>query len=402
MASSALLEADIEQERRRQAALMGEEEERKLGAKRLSGSVMDAFEQLREDKAIMKEKGGDSEAEEGVSASYFRLRNRLSSRTMQRVRGERSDSVGGEMWKAREKHIFVLSNAGKPVYSRYGDESHLSSLFGMLQAILSRTDDKLRSVRAGQHEIVFLVRNPLFLISVTKSGEPTEYIEKQLSYIHGYILFHMTAKSLNDIFRRKASYDLRGLLGGTAGFESLLKMSHDTSSVMFEAPRSLRLSTDVRSAATDVLLSVKQTNLIYAVLLADSALVTLVSPKKHPMANSDLLLLINFVNSTQQLRSQETWTPLCLPGFNDQGFLNAYAAFISTNVSLFLISAENTLEQFHYSSECKNKIASELGRMGTLDAIEKALLKPLYGPPDFVSAGGASETFATHTRAPPQ
>ena len=410
--SAVALAADIEQERRTQAMLLGEEEERKVGARRLSSSVKAAFQNIaggeENQKGFETSSGWENpenhtgeEKDDAVdrrnSAEYLRVRkNRLSSRTMSRIRGERKDSVGGDTWRKRDKHIFVLSNAGKPVYSRYGDESHLSSLFGMLQAILSRTEEKLKNVRAGEHEIVFLVRNPLFLVAVARTGEPTAYLERQLSYIHSYILFHMTAKSLNDIFRRNASYDLRGLLGGTSGFESLLHMAHATCSLSLEAPPSLRIPVDVRSAATDVLMSVKQTNLIYAVLLADSCLVTLISPKRHPMTNSDLLLLINFVNSTQQLRSQETWTPLCLPGFNDQGFLNAYAAFLSENVCLFLISAENTLEQFHYSSECKTKISNRLRKTGTLASIEAVLKQSVYGPSEFVPARSPSTSFQAH------
>ena len=50
----------------------------------------------------------------------------------------RKDSVDSDRWRCRRKHIFILTNAGKPVYARYGDESVLSSLFGVVQALLAR------------------------------------------------------------------------------------------------------------------------------------------------------------------------------------------------------------------------------------------------------------------------
>jgi hypothetical protein len=40
-------------------------------------------------------------------------------------------------WRAHKKHVFILSSSGKPVYSRYGDEDHHSSLLGLVQAFLS-------------------------------------------------------------------------------------------------------------------------------------------------------------------------------------------------------------------------------------------------------------------------
>mmetsp|Transcript_53083 Transcript_53083/g.88242 ORF Transcript_53083/g.88242 Transcript_53083/m.88242 type:complete len:107 (+) Transcript_53083:80-400(+) len=44
-------------------------------------------------------------------------------------------------WVSKEKHMFVLSSAGKPIYTRHGDESKLSSLMGVIQAIISFIKD---------------------------------------------------------------------------------------------------------------------------------------------------------------------------------------------------------------------------------------------------------------------
>lgn len=38
-----------------------------------------------------------------------------------------------ERWQRKKKHIFVFSNAGKPIFSRYGDESDISDFFGVMQ-----------------------------------------------------------------------------------------------------------------------------------------------------------------------------------------------------------------------------------------------------------------------------
>jgi hypothetical protein len=44
-------------------------------------------------------------------------------------------------WRSRRKHYFVLSSAGKPIYSRYGDDSIISGYMGVIQAIISFFED---------------------------------------------------------------------------------------------------------------------------------------------------------------------------------------------------------------------------------------------------------------------
>ena len=59
-------------------------------------------------------------------------------------------------WRRRKKHFLVLSNAGKPIYSRYGDEFRLAGFAGIVQAIMSFVEnegDKIRVIRAGSHQV---------------------------------------------------------------------------------------------------------------------------------------------------------------------------------------------------------------------------------------------------------
>jgi len=58
----------------------------------------------------------------------------------------------------RDKHIFVLSSAGKPIFSRHGDEQQLAPLMGVIQAIISFSQeaasgsvgDVIRSIQTGK------------------------------------------------------------------------------------------------------------------------------------------------------------------------------------------------------------------------------------------------------------
>lgn len=61
--------------------------------------------------------------------------------------------MSSEAWRSHRKHVFVLSEAGKPIYTRYGSEEALSSSMGVMMALVSFVEaDKniIRSIHAGQ------------------------------------------------------------------------------------------------------------------------------------------------------------------------------------------------------------------------------------------------------------
>lgn len=67
----------------------------------------------------------------------------------------RDEDVTAESWRAHRKHVFVLSEAGKPIYSRYGNEEALSSTMGVMMALVSfiqSGDNSIRSIYSGRME----------------------------------------------------------------------------------------------------------------------------------------------------------------------------------------------------------------------------------------------------------
>jgi len=55
--------------------------------------------------------------------------------------------VSSPTWYGRRKHVFILSQSGKPVYSRYGSEEKLVNLFGIMQALVSIIEDSKDELR---------------------------------------------------------------------------------------------------------------------------------------------------------------------------------------------------------------------------------------------------------------
>lgn len=64
----------------------------------------------------------------------------------------KEEDVTSETWRKHRKHVFVLSEAGKPIYTRYGTEEALSTTMGVMMALVSFVEAEkniIRSIRAG-------------------------------------------------------------------------------------------------------------------------------------------------------------------------------------------------------------------------------------------------------------
>lgn len=75
---------------------------------------------------------------------------------VQAVVREKEEDVTSETWRSHKKHVFVLSEAGKPIYTRYGSEEALSSTMGVMMALVSFVEaDKnvILSIHAGHRHV---------------------------------------------------------------------------------------------------------------------------------------------------------------------------------------------------------------------------------------------------------
>ncbi|KAJ3092649.1 Vacuolar fusion protein mon1b [Quaeritorhiza haematococci] len=237
-------------------------------------------------------------------------------------------------WSQHKRHFFVLSSAGKPIYSRYGDESKLSSLMGVIQAIVSffeSEDDTIRSITAGSHKFVFSIKGPLYMLAVSSAGEPEAQLREQLGYLYNQILFTLTSTQLTRIFEQRINFDLRNLIGGTELFMDELTRSFKKNAGFFlgGSVQCLRMPSRLRQKVGTVLTTGAPKSLLFGILFAHGKLINLVRPRRHTLHPSDLHLLINMVYSSSNFRTAESWTPICLPRFNPRAFLHAYVCFLS-------------------------------------------------------------------------
>jgi hypothetical protein len=293
---------------------------------------------------------------------------------LQRRRAQDDEDPSQAEWRLHHKHVFVLSSAGKPIYSRYGDEQRMAAFMAAISGVVSFIDDTgdtIREIRAGKHLFVFLMKGPIYLVAVADTGETAAQLTLQLTYVHAQILQILTA-GVEKIFRSKAAFDLRNLLGGADVFiDSLLRrMDHDAS-FFLDAVHCLRLPAQARQVIGQAIHAVQNPSLLFGVLVANMRLVHFVRVKKFNLVPLDLHLVMNFVSSSSSFRTSESWTPICLPKFNDKGFLHAHVSYLSKDVCLVLFST--AADAFFQLAECRNRVLTSLNAHGAISLVQRAV-----------------------------
>lgn len=90
-------------------------------------------------------------------------------------------------WMGKPLHVFVLSSAGKPIYSLDGNEDKLAALCGVMQALVSvietNDNDQIVGINAVGVKFVFLVKNALILVAVSRLNHSIQQIQFQLTYV---------------------------------------------------------------------------------------------------------------------------------------------------------------------------------------------------------------------------
>ncbi|XP_067002562.1 vacuolar fusion protein MON1 homolog [Anabrus simplex] len=287
-------------------------------------------------------------------------------------------------WKERKKHVFILSAAGKPIYSRYGSEDKLVTIFGVMQALVSfvqANQDTIRSIHAGNTKFVFLLKGPIILVSVSRGTESVSQLVLQLTYVYSQIVSVLTSTQLTRIFEQRRNYDLRRLLAGAERLiDHLLNFMEREPAFFLGAVKCLALTPSVRDAITQTIIQTcgKIKNLVFAILLANNQLITLVRMKKYFIHPADLHLIFNLVNSSESFKTAESWTPVCLPKFDSSGFLHGHVSYLSDDCQACLLLLTVDREVFFTLSEAKQKIVEKLRRGNCLEAINESVARPGY------------------------
>eukprot|EP01126_Amoeba_proteus_P042865 TRINITY_DN4670_c0_g3_i4.p1 TRINITY_DN4670_c0_g3~~TRINITY_DN4670_c0_g3_i4.p1 ORF type:complete len:263 (+),score=35.67 TRINITY_DN4670_c0_g3_i4:96-884(+) len=221
-------------------------------------------------------------------------------------------------WRKKKKHIFLLSSAGKPIYSRWGDADKLAGIMGVIVGIISfvnDNDDCIKSVIFGKHKIVFYLQGPIYCAMVAETQESPTQLVKQLSYMHSQIISILTITA-HKLLKDKPQFDLRNLLGGTDRYLSQLASNLNRKGFPFllNSIHCLNMPSYTRTMVGNILHSEREGNdLFYAMMIADGKLVHLVGPKKHILyPPGDVFVMFRNLHTSSALSKLRS-LPLPLP-----------------------------------------------------------------------------------------
>ncbi|PFX31569.1 vacuolar fusion protein MON1 homolog A-like [Stylophora pistillata] len=292
------------------------------------------------------------------------------------------EDVNNPQWTLHKKHVFAFSEAGKPIYSRYGNEDKLATLMGVMQALVSFVQDgknTIRCIMAGNHKFVFLVRGHVILVAVAYTPESVTQLVLQLSYVYNQILSVLTYTQLARIMEQRRNYDLRRLLAGTEKFiDNLLNLMDHEPSFLLGSVRCLPLSSSVRETIGQSMLQARVKDLVFAILVAKNQLITLIRPKRYSLHPSDLHLIFNLVSASTSFQTAESWTPICLPRFDNSGYLYAHISYLDDNCPACLLLLSTDRDAFFELAETRLKTVERLKRYRCLEAINEAVAKKSY------------------------
>lgn len=294
--------------------------------------------------------------------------------------GGQGGDPSDEDWRSKRKHVFVLSEAGKPIYSRYGSVEALSTTMGVMTALVSfvqSAGDAIRAIYAEDHKLVFLQQGPLLLVAVSRTPQSVAQLRGELLAVHAQIVSTLTRASVARIFARKQNYDLRRLLAGSERtLDRLLdSVERDPGALLLGAVRCVPLARPLRDALGSLLRRCTAPGLALSVLAVGGQLVT-AAQERNVLAEcrldpADLQLLLNWVGAPA-FAAGEAWAPVCLPRFNPDGFFYAYVARLdATPVCLLLLSTDP--EAFHDMATCRRLVEDGMHTLGAMRALGEAV-----------------------------
>lgn len=294
---------------------------------------------------------------------------------------QRDEDVTAESWRTKRKHVFVLSEAGKPIYSRYGNEEALSSTMGVMMALVSFVqsgNNAIRAIHSDKQKVVFLQQGPLVLVSVSRAPQSEEQLRKELQYVYYQIISMLTQASVARIFERKKNYDLRRLLAGSEKIlDSLLDLLDTDPGFLLGAVRCVALSSTLRDSLSSILTKAITPNLVFSILVAEQQLVTVVQERAViedcRLDPADLHLLLNLIGASSAFQAGEIWTPICLPRFNPDGYFYAYISYLDPECTVCLVLLSTDKESFYAVSDCKKRIQEAMEAQNSLQALAAAL-----------------------------
>ncbi|OIT04342.1 hypothetical protein A4A49_20796 [Nicotiana attenuata] len=134
----------------------------------------------------------------------------------------------------------------------------------------------------------------------------------------------------------------------------------------------LPLAYATRQAAGAILQDVADSGVLFAILMCKHKVISLVGAQKASLHPDDMLLLSNFVMSSESFRTSESFSPICLPRYNPMAFLHAYVQYLDVDTYLILLTTSS--DAFYHLKDCRVRIEEVLLESNVLGEAQRSMV----------------------------
>ena len=244
---------------------------------------------------------------------------------------KRNASLKYEEFFTKKRHYLIMTDGGKPVYSRYGDEVENNSIFATISAMITKftifnsTDtfkEELNVISNKKNKIVFMKKGQLIFISFSKMpNDSVSLLYSQLEMIYNQLMSILTVKFYEKLEDNPSK--VLTAMGGTENlFEQIIQYSCNSFISIFNSYQIMNFENFGESREKiNKILEENKGNSLYCILMTPYEIISLVHSNQITVQPSDLILIQNLILCTESIRAQESYVPICLPGISYQGFL---------------------------------------------------------------------------------
>ena len=280
-----------------------------------------------------------------------------------------------EQFFTKKRHFLIMSDGGKPVYSRYGDPIENNSIFATISAMITKftifnsdnsSKENLNVISNNKNKIVFLKKGQLIFIALSKKDDCTSLLISQLEYLYNQLMSILTIS-----FYSKLGDNPSKCLSTMSGTENLFEQIIQYSSNSFT---SLFNSCQVMSylEGRDKLNKIAEEcrgDALYCIIMTPYEIIALARSNQINVVSSDLVLIQTLIFCQEMLRSQESYVPMCLPGISEQGYIQFYSNFSEENIGVIFVTENIDPMCFIKFQEQYNKLYKRLNDENYIEKI---------------------------------
>ena len=290
--------------------------------------------------------------------------NKLTQKMVQKTR--RNEKMKFEEFFIKHRHYLIMSDGGKPVYSRYGDPIENNSIFATLSAMITKftifnnnDNDKemLNVITNNKNKIVFLKKGQLIFIALSKKNDCTSLLFSQLEYLYNQLMSILTISFYSKL-EDNPSKCLSTMSGTENLFEQMIQYTSKSFPSLFNSYQVFNYF-DFREKLNKISEEFRG-DALYCILMTPYEIISLSRSNQINVVSSDLVLIQNLIYSQEMLRTQESYVPICLPGISEQGYIQFYSHFSDENIGVIFVTENMDPMYFVKFQEQYKKIYQKL------------------------------------------